>query len=74
MKKKRYRIHLIKTIHKIHNTEFTINNGWQKSNKTRITNQVVKQGCTLSPTLFNKYTDAVTVQWRRNTSTEINIG
>lgn len=61
-----YPIHLIRVIQSMYNnTEILINNITETSTKAKV-NQGVKQGCPLSPALFNLYIDAAIEEWQRN--------
>ena len=52
--------------------DITINTGKEKKEPTRITvNRAVRQECSLSPTLFNIYTEYVVRQWKQQTCSGI---
>lgn len=73
MAKEGYPTHLVKTVKSLYETRISVRTG-NKTSNTIIVNQGVKQGCPLSPTLFNIYIDKATEEWQNKITTGINIG
>lgn len=64
MKERGFPNHLIEITKSLYkNTNIIINNGGTRTNKIK-TNQGLRQGCGLSPTLFNIYIDDVVKLWK----------
>jgi hypothetical protein len=56
MEEKGHTQHLIRVIQSLyHNSKIIINTGKNKTEKIIIINKGVRQGCSISPTLFNIY-------------------
>jgi retron-type reverse transcriptase len=75
MKNKGFPYHIIKTVQSLYiNTRIKIDKGTSVSNKEIHINQGVKQGCPMSPTLFNIFTDEVIRQWKDVLIKDFKIG
>lgn len=73
MTKRGYPEHLINTIKSLYEeTKIVINTGSVRTEEISI-NQGVRQGCSLSPTLFNIYIDDLVREWKTIVSTGIKL-
>jgi retron-type reverse transcriptase len=73
MQQRGYPIHLIQTIQSLYDeTKVIIQSGDQITEEIE-TNQGVKQGCSLSPILFNIYTDDMIRRWKAEIKTGIKL-
>lgn len=73
MEKHGYPRHLVEVIKGLYlNTNIIINTGLRKTSPITIT-RGVRQGCSLSPTLFNIYIDDMVRQWKHDISVGIRL-
>lgn len=71
MKERGYPLHIVKTIEEMYkNTKICI----KKHGNEEVINLGVRQGCPLSPTLFNIYIDAAVLEWQEQLSRSFTIG
>lgn len=69
-----YPPHLVNCIKELYiNSQIAVKTQ-NKTTQQEITNQGVRQGCSLSPTLFNIYMDVIIRDWKRVIPPGINIG
>jgi hypothetical protein len=75
MKNKGFPDHTVKTVQSLYiNTRIKIVKGTSVSNKEIHIHQGVKQGCPMSPTLFNIFIDEVIRQWQDVLIKDFKIG
>lgn len=68
LKDKGFPLHLIRAIQSLYTeTKIQITSGTRRSKENILTNLGVRQGCPLSPALFNLYIDQVTQDWIEST-------
>jgi hypothetical protein len=75
MKNKGFPDHIVKTVQSLYiNTRIKSDKRILISNKEIHINQEVKQGCPMSPTLFNIFIDEVIRQWQDVSIKDFKIG
>jgi hypothetical protein len=73
MTTKGYPQHLIDTVVHLYNGTFITIDNATISSRFEVTNQGVKQGCPLSPALFNIYLDAAVNEWQSHLVTHFKL-